>query len=142
MSKTWLVLFLIAVAAVLIVCFVYGWAAVTFPILLVLSFFGVFLSLADDASRQARANPGLENLYEPDYWLSRIYNAWLYVNNQEKWASYASLWSCLWGVLIGSLFGVLFFRNVTFSVSIASWLAGMFLVLSIAILVATSGYWS
>ena len=36
MSKTWLVLFLIAVAAVLIVCLVYGWAAVTFPILLVL----------------------------------------------------------------------------------------------------------
>jgi hypothetical protein len=144
MSKTWLALFLIAGAAVLIVCFVYGWAAVTFPILLVLGFFGAFSLIAVNASIQASANPGLEKLDEPDFWLSGIYNAWLYVNDRESWASYASLWSYLLGAFLGSIFGViiLFFENVTFSASIASWLAGMFLVLSIAILVATSDHWS
>jgi MFS family permease len=144
MSKTWLALFLIAGAAVLIVCFVYGWAAVTFPILLVLGFFGAFSLIAVNASIQASANPGLEKLEEPDYWLSGIYNAWLYVTDRENWASDASLWSYLLGAFLGSIFGIiiLFFGNVTFSLSIASWLSGMFLALSIAILVATSDYWS
>lgn len=144
MSKTWLLLFLIASAAVLIVCFVYGWAAVTFPSLLVLGFFGVFAYLAVDASIQARANPGLERLYEPDYWYSLIYNAWLYVNDREEWGSYASLWSFLCGAILGSIFGeiILSSGKVTFYISIASWFAGTFLELSIAILVATSDYWS
>ena len=143
MSEKSLVLFLIACAAVLTVCFVYGWAAVTFPSLLVLGFFGSFASMTFNASIQASANPGLGKLEEPDYWLSRIYNAWLYVHDIESWASYASLWSCVLGALLGSFFGGLILRgNVTFSMSIASWLAGMFLMLSIAILLVTSDYWS
>ncbi|MFZ0965551.1 MAG: hypothetical protein WAN82_02870 [Candidatus Bathyarchaeia archaeon] len=144
MSKTWLLLFLIASAAVLIVCFVCGWAAVTFPFLLVLGFFGVFALHVVNALIQVRANPGLERLYKPDYWYSVIYNAWLYVNDREEWGSYASLWSFLGGAILGSIFGeiILSSGKVTFSVSIASWLAGMFLELSIAILVATSDYWS
>jgi len=144
MSKTWLLLFLIASAAVLIVCFVYGWAAMTFPSLLVLGFFGIFAFLAVDALIQASANPGLERLYKPNYWYSIIYNAWLYVHDREEWGSYVSLWSFVGGAILGSMFWeiILSSGNVTFSMSIASWLAGMFLELSIAILVATSDYWS
>lgn len=143
MSKTWLLLFLIASATVLIVCFVYGWDAVTFPSLLVLGFFGVFTLFAVDALIQVRANPGLERLYEPDYWYSSIYNAWLYVNDREEWGSYASLWSFLGGAILGSIFGerILSSGKVTVYISIASWFAGMFLELSTAILLATSGYW-
>jgi hypothetical protein len=144
MAKTWLLLFLIASAAVVIVCFVYGWAAVTFTFLLALSFFGVFACLAVDASIQARANPGLERLYEPDYWFSRIYNAWLYATNRKEWWSYASLWSFIWGAVFGSILGeiILSPERVTLYLFIASWLAGMLLELSIAVLVVKSDYWS
>jgi hypothetical protein len=144
MAKTWLLLFLIASAVVLIVCFVYGWAAVTFPFLLALSFFGVFACLVVDASIQARVNPGLERLYEPDYWFSRIYNAWLYATNRKEWWSYASLWSFIWGAVLGSILGeiILSPEKVTLYLFIASWLAGVLLELSIAFLVAKSDYWS
>ena len=119
MSKTWLLLFLIASAVVLILCFIYGLPGVTFPFLLVLGFFGAFASLAVNASIQAWSNSGLAKLDKPNFWFSRIYNAWLYVNDREKWGLYASLSSYLVGAFLGTIFGgiILFSWEVTFFVS-------------------------
>lgn len=144
MSKICLILFLIASITVLIVCSVYGLVAITYPLVLTLCFLGVFLGEDIDASLQASVNPGLENIEEPSFWFSRIYNAWLYVKDREGWALYASFISCILGAIFGSIFGWIITNswNVSSSVSSASWFSGMFLMLSLALLIATSDYWS
>jgi hypothetical protein len=144
MSKIWLTLFLIASITVLIVCFVYGLVAIIYPLILTFCFLGAFLCEACDASFQASVNPGLKNVEESSFWFSRIYNAWLYVKDREGWALYASFISYILGTVFGSIFGVIitFSWNVSSSVSSASWLSGMFFMLSIAMLIATSDYWS
>jgi hypothetical protein len=143
MSKIWLTLFLIAGITVLIVCFVHGLVAIIYPLILTFCFLGVFLCEAFDASFQASVNPGLESVEESSFWFSRIYNAWLYVKDREGWALYASFISYILGAVLGSVFGVIitFSWNVSSSVSSASWLSGMFFMLSIAMLIATSDHW-
>jgi len=110
-----------------------------------LFWFSIFFSaLAFRSSVQADANPGLEKIDEPDYWFSAVYEAWLYVTDRKEWAVYVCLWSYIFGAFVSLMFGgVTFFVLATsFPVSITSWLSGMFLVLSIAALIANSGHWS
>ncbi len=142
MSKRWLILFLLAITSVLIVCFVYGLAAAVYPSALVLTFSGFFLIAAWSDSFQASVTPGLKKLNEPEWPWSRVYFAWLYVNDMERWVSYTIIISYLIGSILGALLGwfILLPLKVSFSTSFASWLSGMFLMLSIAELIATSDY--
>jgi len=135
---------LIAAITVLIVCYVYGLVTIIYPLVLTLCFSAIFLAEAIDASFQASVNPGLKNVEESSFWFSRIYNAWLYVKDKEGWALYASFISYILGTLLGSVFGWIITNswNVSSSTSFASWLSGMFLMLSIAGLIVTSDHWS
>lgn len=144
MSKIWLTLFLIASITVLMVCFVHGLVAIIYPLILTFCFLGVFLCEAFDASFQASVNPGLESVEKSSFWFSRIYNAWLYVKDREGWALYASFISYILGAVLGSVSCAIITIswNVSSSVSSASWLSGMFFMLSIAMLIATSDHWS
>jgi len=143
LSRIWLTLFLIAIITVLIVCFIHGSVVIVYPLLLTFCFLGAFLAELVDASFQASVNPGLKNVTESSFWFSRIYNAWLYVNDREGWALYASFISYIIGTILGSLFGWIITRawNISSSISTASWFSGMFFMLSIALLIATSDHW-
>lgn len=144
MSKTWLILFLIAYVAVSIVWFVYGSVGMVYPLYLTFSFLGVFSLITVNALLQAYFNPGLERLDKPNFWFSSVYNAWYYVTDRELWAEYAVAFSCLIGALFGSLYGLLtlFYLNASYYTYIASWLSGMLLMVSIAMPVATWEYGS
>ena len=130
--------FLIASALVLMLCSVYGFFEMIYPLSIMISFFGGFLVIAINASVQAGLNPGLEKL-RPSFW-SNVYNAWLYVTDRKRWRLLASVFSCIFGALFGSFFGWAWniAWKVSFSVSLASWILGMFLMLSLAMLIATS----
>jgi hypothetical protein len=144
MSRLFAVLFLVAGVLVLMFNFVYGLIEFFFPLMLLFWFSIAFLGFAIRSSVQADANPGLEKVEKPDYWLSAVYEAWLYVTDREEWALYVCLWSYVFGVLIGSAVGglVLFHWKTDFYTSLASWFSGMFMLLSIAGLIATSDHWS
>jgi hypothetical protein len=144
MSRIFLVLFLVAGVLVLMFNFVYGLIELFFPLMLLLWFSIAFLGFAIRSSIQAEANPGLERMEKPDYWFSAVYEAWLYVTDREEWAFYTCLWSYIFGALGGSGVGglVLFHLKADFYTSLASWFSGMFMMLSIAGLIATSGHWS
>jgi hypothetical protein len=144
LSRIWFTLFLIASITVLIVCFIHGSVAIVCPLVLTFCFLSAFLVELVDASFQASVNPGLKNVTESSFWFSRIYNAWLYVNDREGWALYASFISYIIGAIFGSLFGWIITRlwNISSSVSTASWFSGMFFMLAIALLIATSDHWS
>jgi len=140
----WFILSLIAGVTVTIVCLVYGLIAATFPLALLLFFFVLLFAFALNALVQAGANPGLREMKEqPDFWLSSIYNAWLYVHDKESWAGYASLFSFLLAVPLGSLSGgaILVMKNVSSSILWASWLAGIFLLFSIAMVAPIAIIW-
>jgi len=138
MQKIWFVPFLIATALVLMLCYVYGFVEVIYPLCITISFFGGLLGIAINASVQAGLNPGLEKL-KPSFW-SSVYNAWLYVTDRKRWRLLASAFSCIFGALVGSFFGWAWniAWKISFSVSLASWISGMFLMLSLAMLIATS----
>ena len=138
MQKIWFIPFLIASALVLMLCYVYGFVEIIYPLCIMISFFASFFVIAINASMQAELNPGLEKL-RPSFW-SNVYNAWLYVTNRKRWRVLASGFSCIFGALFGSFFGWAWniAWKVSFLVSIASWISGMFLMLSLAMLVATS----
>jgi hypothetical protein len=138
MQKIWFMPFLIAIALVLVLCSVYGFVEIIYPLSIIISFFACFLVIAINASVQAELNPGLENL-RPSFW-SNVYNAWLYVTDRKKWRLLASVFSCIFGALFGSFFGWAWNMawKVSFSVSLASWISGMFLMLSLAMLISTS----
>jgi len=144
MSKIWPILFLIACITLLASCLFYGLVILTFPLIFLLWFSIFFLAFAIRSSVQASANPGLEELEEPDYWFSAIYEAWLYVTDRKGWAIHVCFWSYIIGALISLMFGglVFFVWKTSFAVSLASWLSGMFLMLSIASLIANSDHWS
>ena len=144
MSRKYLVLFLIACVLVLTLSYVIGFTELLFPSMFLLGFLVGFLLSAYSSSIQAEANPGLEELEEPDYFFSKIYDAWLYVNDRRRWASYTCLWSCVFGGLLGVMFGVPTVLNwkLDFYASLVSWLSGMFLIVSMAGLIAKSDYWS
>jgi hypothetical protein len=138
MQKIWFMPFLIAIALVLVLCSVYGFVEIIYPLSIIISFFACFLVIAINASVQAGLNPGLEKL-RPSFW-SNVYNAWLYVTDRKRWRLLASVFSCIFGALFGSFFGWAWNMawKVSFSVSLASWISGMFLMLSLAMLISTS----
>jgi hypothetical protein len=77
--------------AVAIVVFLYGLLAFTFPLMFLVSFF-VFLGMAyfrDSIS--AESTPGIEEMQRPHFSFSPIYLAWLFVNDRERWANYATI---------------------------------------------------
>jgi len=143
MSKAWFITLFLAAFSVIAVCLVYGLYTVIFPFILLLAFFLFFRVYAFAASIQANAIPGIEQLDEPDFFLSQIYMAWLYVNDRKRWAKYAAIFSYLSGAFFGSLFGILisFSLRVNFNVSFASWLLGMSITLLTAMRMATSKRW-
>jgi len=106
-----------------------------------LFFLGIFLLLLIEAEIQAAANPGIERIDEPNFWFSKIYNAWLYVTDREEWAYFASLLAGIFSLIFGSMFGwILSMHLKALSVSLVSWLVGVFLLSSMAIFTATSRY--
>jgi hypothetical protein len=140
MRKIWFVPFLVASALVLIVCFVQGGSAIVFPLSLTLSFFAGYLIMGFRASLQAELNPGLEKL-EPSFW-SSVYDGWLWVTDRKRWKVYALSFSCIMGAILGTIWGfalLLLFKKISFSTlgtHLTSWTSGIFLMLTIAILIA------
>jgi hypothetical protein len=137
-------LLITSMIATLIPCFFYGVVILTYPLTLALCFVGSFLVFLFRAEIQANFNPGLERMDEPDYWFSTVYDIWLYVRDREEWAAYVSLWSGVFGFLLGSMFGVVLSTvwNISYTISLISWLVGMFLMGALAVFIATSEYWS
>jgi len=140
MQKIWFVPFLVASALVLIVCFVQGVSAIVYPLSLTLSFFVGYLVMCFRASLQAGLNPGLKKL-EPSFW-SILYDAWLWVTDRNRWKVYACIHACIIGAITGTTFGfalLLLFKKISFSTLgtyLTSWASGIFLMLTIAILIA------
>jgi hypothetical protein len=144
MPRKWLILFLIACAAVFIVWYVYGLVGMVYPLCITLSFLGVFSLTTLSAVIQAYFTPGLERLDKPNFWFSSVYNAWYYVTDREVWAAYAVGGSCLAGASLGSVYGLspLLHWYASYPTYIASWLSGMLLMISIAIPIGTWEHWS
>jgi len=136
----WLGLSLVATVTVIIFGFVYGLSATVFPALFLLFFFVFLFAFAFRASVQAGSNPGLYRMQEPDFWLSSVYDAWLYVTDMESWAVHVSLFSYLVAVFLGSVCGgiVLSMSKTTPSVCWASWFVGIFFSFSIAMVITTT----
>jgi len=92
------------------------------------------------ASLQAGLNDGLEKL-EPSFW-SSLYDAWLYVTDGKRWRVYAIAFSCLIAAVVGTSFGfalLLLSKKTSFptlGTYLTSWISGIFLMLTIAILTA------
>jgi len=92
------------------------------------------------ASLQAELNPGLEKL-EPSFW-SSVYDAWLWVTDRKRWKVYALSFSCIIGAVLGTTWGfalLLLFKKISYSTlgtHLTSWTSGIFLMLTIAILIA------
>lgn len=144
MSKIAAILFLVAFIVCLLVCYVFGLTAAVFPFMILCVFgfsFGVFLV---GASVQAEATPGLEELEEPSFCFSRIYDVWLYVNDRAGWALYTAFFSYIIGGMLGSMLGWAILSQLKANpiVYAPSWLAGMFLTLSFAVFIVTTDHWS
>jgi hypothetical protein len=135
--------FVIAVFSILLVYFVYGLGTFIFLATLPGTFFLVFGVGYFGCSMQASSTPGIENLGEPDLFWSRIYMAWLFVNDKESWAVYETLISGFLGFISGSLFGLvfIFLFGIDSTVSLAGWVLGMFIMFLAAIVIATSQKW-
>ncbi|MFQ6086955.1 MAG: hypothetical protein ACE5OV_02935 [Candidatus Bathyarchaeia archaeon] len=144
MNKRLLIITFVAFALVVLVAISYGPAALLFPLLLVIGFFVSFAVMIFNAQIQADANPGIEKIEKPDFWFSSIYNAWLFTNDIEGWAVYATIISLISTAFFGSLFGSLFLLMAHAAPSgiYESWLAGMFLTCLIAINVVRAEYWA
>jgi hypothetical protein len=145
MLNSLLWLSLIATALFLIVGFVYGEFAFVFPVMFLICFFLMYGVYIFDAEDQAGANPELQKLPEPSTW-SHIHNAWLYVNDSETWARYASFFSFFGGVICGSFVGmaVLTLLDVpsdalNVNSLLPGWISGVFLAMSAAIYMAKRG---
>ncbi|MEM3578402.1 MAG: hypothetical protein QXX51_08180 [Candidatus Bathyarchaeia archaeon] len=131
-----------SVIVTLIVCFFLGTAILIYPSTFILCFLGMFLALLIGAEIQTAANPGIEEMDEPDFWFSEVYDVWLYVTDREGWAYLASFLAGIFSLVIGSLSGWILCNHWNVSgISFISWLVGVFLLLSLAIFTATSGYW-
>ena len=136
MHRIWFVPLLTSSALVLMVCLVYGVVAIVYPLSLILLFSGWYLIMVFRAWRQADLNPRLEEL-RPSFW-SNIYDVWLFVTDRETWRLYVSGLSGVAAALFGSFFGFVFqvSAEMSFSMSVASWISGMCLMVSIAIFMA------
>ncbi len=143
MSKRWFAALFVAIFSVIIAYLMYGpYAFIFLPIFLLL-FLVMFGALAFGNSLQADSIPGLQELPEPDFFFSRVYMAWLYVNDRERWAEYTVLFSYSLGSAFGSLFGIVasVSLQLDFKVSLTGWLLGMFIFSLIAIRKAASERW-
>jgi hypothetical protein len=135
--------FVIAALGILLACSIYGLGILIFLATLTSIFFLFFGAHYFGSSNQAQAIPGIENLNEPDVFWSRIYMAWLFVNDRESWAVDATLISYFFAFVCGSLFGVTLslVYGIDSTVSIAGWALGMLLNFLAAIAIATSDKW-
>lgn len=145
MSYFWPFMCLILFVLLLIADFVYGAFVFVFPAMFLLFLFVSFGLIILDAEDQERANPGLEQLQEPDIW-SRIYNAWLYVNDEEAWTRYAFFFSVLGAVIVGSIAGLVVLPLLNapsdaFTAVLTGWVLGNPLTASTGMLVAKSYPW-
>jgi len=143
-SKRWLAALFVAIFSVIIAYLMYGLYAFVFLPIFLLLFLVMFGAQAFGNSLQADSISGLEKLPEPDFFFSRVYMAWLYVNDRERWAEYAVLFSYSLGSVFGTMFGIAISVSLQldFNASLASWLLGMFISSLIAIRVATSKHWA
>ena len=135
--------FVIAVSSIVLACFVYGTGVLVFLATLTSIFFLLFGAMYYGSSSQVQAIPGIEKLDEPDGFRSRIYMAWLFVNDREGWAIYATLYSYFFAFVCGSLFGLTLsaMSGIDSTASIAGWVLGMFMNFLAAIAIATSEKW-
>jgi len=140
MLRMWITALIFAVASIIVAYWAYGLIAFIFPSIFVLLFFVFFGVAVFGTLIQAESIPGLEKLGEPNFFFSRIYMAWLYVNDRERWAEYTVLYSYLADALASSLLGILSYFD--FSKTFVSWLLGMFITLLIAIRIAKSKRWT
>jgi hypothetical protein len=137
------VVFVIAVLGIVLACFVYGLGVLVFLTTLTSIFFLVFVVMYYGSLSQVQATPGIEKLDEPDGFRSRIYMAWLFVNDREGWAIYATLYSYFLAFVCGSLFGLALsaMSGIDNTGSIVGWVLGMFINFLAAIVIATSEKW-
>jgi hypothetical protein len=143
MLKVRFVAVIVAAFSVIAAHWMYGSSAFIFlsPILLVFFFF--FGASFIGNSMQAKSILGIEELQEPNFFFSRIYMAWLYANDRERWAEYTALFSYVIGGFFGSIFGlsISFSLGVDSSASLVSWILGMFITLMVATIIAKSENW-
>jgi hypothetical protein len=133
----------IAVFSIILAYFMYGSGTFIFLTTLPGTFFLIFGVGYIGCSMQASSIPGIENLDEPDLFWSRIYMAWLFVNDREGWALYETLISGFFGFISGSLFGLVpsALFGIDPTVSLAGWALGIFIMFLAAIVIATSEKW-
>lgn len=118
------------------------------PLIFLFSQVSVFLLVfgvhVENARVQEEANPGIENIGQPSFWSSPIYNAWLHATDLEAWARYASMISVAATAFFGTLFGMFFAvqPRADFWAIFLGWLVGMFFTCSLALNIATLDYWS
>lgn len=142
MRKIWFAPFLVASTLVLMMCVVQDVFAAVYPLFLALWSFVGYLIMYIRASWQAELNPGLETL-EPSFW-SSIYFAWLYATDRKRWKVHTSAFSCIFAAMLGTSFGFLllfYFEKIsrpTLGAYLPSWISGLFLMLTIAILIVKS----
>jgi len=139
-----IVLILIAFVAITIASLLIGTTPLIFLFFHVSVFLFVFGLHVENARVQEEANPGIENIREPSFWSSPIYNAWLHATDLEAWARYASMISVAATAFFGTLFGMFFAVQLgaDFWAIFLGWSFGMFFTCSLALNIATLDYWS
>ena len=143
MSKLTFALMLSALVFVVVAAIAYGSTALIFPFTLLLMFVFLFLVLALEAYVQMQRTPGIEKLQEP-YWMSIIYNTWLFTTNRDAWAKYAATLSLVGSAIVGTMMGAIFMISIheTGPVAYVSWLTGFFLTGTIAAGIAAAEHWT
>ena len=144
MKKVWFAVFLFVVFFAIILYWFYGgYVFISTPILL-LTFLMAFKLTAFWDSIQAEAIPGIEKLDEPDFFFSRMFMAWLYANDKQRWAKYAATFSYIVGFLFSVLIVILVSHvlKLDFDVLLIGWIFGMFMTLLLAVKIATGKRWT
>lgn len=144
MSKVWYIAFLIAIVGIIAIYWAYGLASLIFLPIFLLIFLGTFWFTDIGDRLQADSIPGLKDLKEPDFFFSRIYMAWLYVNDKKRWAEYTAVFSYLVAFLAGSLFWILTVASsgMDFNALFMGWILGVFITSLVAVKIATSKRWT
>jgi hypothetical protein len=125
--------------AILSTCLIFGGIALVFP----LSFLGWFSFILIiyylNAKFQLSVTPGLQNLKNPNIWLSAVGNAYLYATNRKRWTWYVSWIAFLLGFVGMTLIGFIVVERVFTSDVITplganvGWLSGVFFSLSVTL---------
>jgi len=139
MKRVWFAVLLIVVfIAVLIYWFFGGYVFISTPIF-ILTFLIAFEWTAFWDSMQAKAIPEIEKLKEPGFFFSRMFMAWLYANDRQRWAKYAAAFAYTVGFLF-SLWIVMivgYVLELGFDVLLIGWIFGTFVTLLLAIELTT-----